>query len=142
MATSLPVNVFDPAIFAAGIPHEAFQRLRDEAAVAWQDEHPVGDWPAGPGYWAVTRYVDVRHVLASPGDFSSSAGATQIRDPEAADLPFIRRMILNMDPPEHLRLRRLVTGAFSAAAWSSSSRRWPRALGARWRPSRRKAAAT
>ena len=41
------------------------------------------------------------------------AGATQIRDPEAADLPFIRRMILNMDPPEHLRLRRLVTGAFS-----------------------------
>ena len=113
MATSLPVNVFDPAIFAGGIPHEAFQRLRDEAAVAWQDEHPVGDWPAGPGYWAVTRYVDVRHVLASPGDFSSSAGATQIRDPEAADLPFIRRMILNMDAPEHLRLRRLVTGAFS-----------------------------
>jgi cytochrome P450 len=113
MATSLPVNVFDPAIFAVGIPHEAFRRLRDEAPVAWQDEHPVGDWPAGPGYWAVTRYADVRHVLASPADFSSRAGATQIRDPEGADLPFIRRMILNMDAPEHLRLRRLVTGAFS-----------------------------
>jgi cytochrome P450 len=113
MATSPPVNVFDPAVFAAGIPHEAFRRLRDDAPVAWQDEHPVGDWPAGPGYWAVTRYADVRHVLASPGDFSSRAGATQIRDPEAEDLPHVRRMILNMDPPEHLRLRRLVTGAFS-----------------------------
>jgi cytochrome P450 len=113
VSTSVPVNVFDPAIFAEGIPHDAFRRLRDEAPVAWQDEHAVGDWPAGPGYWAVTRYDDVRQVLASPADFSSWAGATQIRDPDPEDLPFIRRMILNIDPPEHLRLRRLVTGAFS-----------------------------
>ena len=113
MPTSPAVNVFDPAIFAAGVPHDAFRRLRDEAPVAWQEEHPVGPWPAGPGYWAVTRYAEVRHVLATPGDFSSWAGATQIRDPEVEDLPFIRGMILNMDAPEHLRLRRLVTGAFS-----------------------------
>src|SRR3954454_10642706 len=89
MPTSPAVNVFDPAVFAEGIPHDAFRRLRDEAPVAWQDEHPVGPWPAAPAYWAVTRYVDVRHVLASPGDFSSRAGATQIRDPDAEDLPFI-----------------------------------------------------
>jgi cytochrome P450 len=113
IAIAPPVDVFDPAIFARGIPHEAFRRLRDEQPVAWQEEHPVGEWPAGPGFWAVTRYEDVRHVLASPADFSSWVGATQIRDPEPEDLPFIRRMILNMDPPEHLRLRRLVTGAFS-----------------------------
>jgi cytochrome P450 len=113
MPTTPAVNVFAPAIYAQGIPHAAFRRRRDEAPVAWQDEHPVGDWPAGPGYWAVTRYADVRHVLATPGDFSSHAGATQIRDPAAEDLPHVRRMILNMDPPEHLRLRRLVTGAFS-----------------------------
>jgi cytochrome P450 len=107
------LNVFDPAIFARGIPHAAFRALRDDDPVAWQDEHAVGEWPAGPGYWAVTRYDDVRAVLASPADFSSWAGATQIRDPEPDDLPFIRRMILNMDEPEHLRLRRLVTVAFS-----------------------------
>jgi cytochrome P450 len=107
------VDVFDPAVFARGIPHEAFRTLRDDEPVAWQEEHAVGDWPAGPGYWAVTRYDDVRRVLGSPADFSSWAGATQIRDPEPDDLPFIRRMILNMDEPEHLRLRRLVTGAFS-----------------------------
>jgi cytochrome P450 len=113
MSTSSRTNVFDPAIFAGGIPHERFRQLRDEDPVAWQEEHAIGEWPAGPGYWAVTRYDDVRHVLASPADFSSWTGATQIRDPEPEDLPFIRRMILNMDPPEHLRLRRLVTGAFS-----------------------------
>jgi len=107
------VNVFDPAIFAAGIPHDTFRRLRDEAPVAWQDEHAVGEWPAGPGYWAVTRYADVRHVLGTPEDFSSFQGATQIRDPDPEDLGFIRRMILNLDAPEHLRLRRLVTAAFA-----------------------------
>jgi cytochrome P450 len=52
-------------------------------------------------------------VLRTPADFSSSLGATQIRDPDPADLPFIRRMILNMDPPEQVRLRTLVTGAFT-----------------------------
>lgn len=106
-------DVFDPAVFARGVPHDALQRLRDETPVTWQDEHAVGDWPAGPGFWAVTRFDDVRFVLRNPEVFSSAQGATQIRDPEAEDLPFIRRMILNMDPPEHQRLRRLVTGAFT-----------------------------
>ena len=106
-------NVFDPRVFAKGVPHEALRELRDHEPVSWQDEHEVGIWPSGPGYWAVTRYADVRHVLRTPADFSSSLGATQIRDPDPADLPFIRRMILNMDPPEQVRLRTLVTGAFT-----------------------------
>ena len=106
-------DVFDPRIFARGVPHEDLRRLREEEPVSWQDEHAVGPWPAGPGFWAVTRYDDVRHVLRSPEDFSSSLGATQIRDPDPDDLPFLRRMILNMDPPEQARLRTLVTGAFT-----------------------------
>ena len=106
-------NVFDPRLFAREVPHDALRDLRDTEPVSWQDEHEVGIWPSGPGYWAVTRYADVRHVLRTPADFSSSLGATQIRDPDPADLPFIRRMILNMDPPEQLRLRTLVTGAFT-----------------------------
>jgi cytochrome P450 len=106
-------DVFDPRTFGRGVPHDALRELRDTAPVSWQDEPEVGIWPAGPGFWAVTRYADVRHVLRSPDEFSSAVGATQIRDPDPADLPFIRRMILNMDPPEQLRLRKLVTAAFS-----------------------------
>jgi len=67
-------DVFDPAVFARGVPHEALRRLRDERPVAWQDEHAVGDWPAGPGFWAVTRYDDVRYVLRTPEVFSSARG--------------------------------------------------------------------
>lgn len=106
-------DVFDPRTFARGVPHEDLRLLRDTEPVSWQPEPEVGIWPAGPGFWAVTRYDDVRHVLRSPADFSSALGATQIRDPDPADLPFIRRMVLNMDPPEQVRLRTLVTGAFT-----------------------------
>jgi cytochrome P450 len=106
-------DVFDPRVFARGVPHEEFRRLRDTAPVCWQPEPEVLGWPAGPGYWAVTRYADVRHVLRSPELYSSWLGATQIRDPDPGDLDFIRRMILNMDPPEHNRLRRIVTAAFT-----------------------------
>jgi len=106
-------DIFDPRVFARGIPHASFRQLRDTDPVSWQRETEVLDWPAGPGYWAVTRYADVRYVLRTPGLFSSWLGATQIRDPDPGDLDFIRRMILNMDPPEHNRLRKIVTAAFT-----------------------------
>jgi cytochrome P450 len=70
-------------------------------------------WPAGPGFWAVTRHSDVVRVLKDAATYSSYVGATQIRDPDPDDLPFIRRMMLNQDPPGHGRLRRLVSRAFT-----------------------------
>ncbi|GLW05731.1 cytochrome P450 [Microtetraspora sp. NBRC 13810] len=107
------LNVFDPRIYAQGIPHETYRRSRDEEPVRWQEEHAVDDWPAGPGFWAVTRHADVVRVLRSPTEYSSWTGATQIRDPDPADLSFIRRMMLNLDPPDHGRLRRIVSGVFT-----------------------------
>ncbi|KAA2263471.1 cytochrome P450 [Solihabitans fulvus] len=106
-------DVFDPRRYADGIPHEDFAWLREHEPVSWQEEHEVGNWPAGPGFWAVTRHADVVRVLRSPTEFSSWLGATQIRDPDPADLPFVRRMMLNLDPPEHGRLRRIVSRAFT-----------------------------
>lgn len=107
------LDVFDPQVFARGVPHEEFRALRDTAPVSWQEEHEVLGWPAGPGYWAVTRHADVKHVLRTPEVYSSWLGATQIRDPEQDDLDFIRRMILNMDAPEHQRIRRVVAAVFT-----------------------------
>ncbi|HEX2315200.1 MAG TPA: cytochrome P450 [Thermomonospora sp.] len=106
-------DVFDPRGYARGLPHDTYRRLRDTDPVHWQEEPGIGGWPAGPGFWAVTRYDDVVRVLRTPGEYSSYAGATQIRDPDPDDLPFIRRMMLNLDPPEHGRLRRVVSRAFT-----------------------------
>jgi cytochrome P450 len=106
-------DVFDPRLQRHGLPHETYRQLRDHHPVSWQEEYEVLGWPAGPGFWAVARHADVTAVLKDHAAFSSHLGATQIRDPDAADLPFIRRMMLNQDPPDHLRLRRLVSRAFT-----------------------------
>ncbi|MCX2184656.1 cytochrome P450 [Streptomyces sp. SKN60] len=119
-------DVFDPRIYAAGIPHDRFRLLRDRWPVARQREPEILGWPAGPGFWAVTRHADVVRVLRDAAGYSSYLGATQIRDPDPADLPFIRRMMLNQDPSprseprssggdpmHHGRLRRLVSRAFT-----------------------------
>ncbi|MEU9366551.1 cytochrome P450 [Streptomyces avermitilis] len=111
-APSVP-DVFDPRQYAAGVPHAAYRTLRDHHPVARQAEPEVLGWPAGPGFWAVTRHADVVRVLKDSTTYSSRLGATQIRDPDPGDLPFIRRMMLNQDPPEHGRLRRLVSRAFT-----------------------------
>ncbi|MFJ8622918.1 cytochrome P450 [Kitasatospora sp. NPDC093550] len=110
-------RVFLPGTYAGGVPYELFRELRAEAPVWWVEEPGVGGWPAGPGYWAVLRHADVKHVLRSPQDFSSHLGATQIRDPDRpADLAFARTMMLNQDPPDHSRLRRIVAAAFTPRA--------------------------
>jgi len=110
-------RIFPPGTYADGVPYELLRELRGAVPVCWVQEPAVGAWPAGPGYWAVLRHADVRHVLRTPELFSSHLGATQVRDPDsAAELQFTRTMMLNQDPPDHSRLRRIVAGAFTPRA--------------------------
>jgi cytochrome P450 len=107
--TELLFNPFDPAFRAD--PYPFYDRLREEAPVYWTPFETV----------VISRYDDIGHTLRS-NDFS--------RDLEAnANLPtnpaLLRRReqrsggtknILNLDPPDHTRLRRLVTKAFTPSA--------------------------
>jgi cytochrome P450 len=109
--------VYDPATYTGGVPYPALARLRRETPVVWAQEIPVLGWPGGPGFWLVLRHADVERVLTQPRLFSSWLGATQIRDPATpAALGYVRRMMLNMDPPEHSRLRRLLGRSFTPRA--------------------------
>jgi cytochrome P450 len=131
--------VFDPSTYVDGVPFEALARLRTETPVAWVAETPVLGWPAGPGFWLVLRHTDVESVLARPQLFSSSLGATQIRDPATPQaLGYVRQMMLNMDPPRGGRSRSLrtvsavmcgpsATGCSPARGVNATSpRTWPR----------------
>ncbi len=111
--------VFDPSTYVGGVPFEALAQLRRETPVVWVAEIPVLGWPAGPGFWLVLRHGDVESVLTRPHLFSSSLGATQIRDPATPQaLGYVRKMMLNMDPPDHSRLRRLLSRSFTPRAVS------------------------
>ncbi len=104
----------DPVTYETGPPFDLLRRLRAERPVAWVEEPALHGQPAGPGFWLVLRHADVERVLRDPATFSSWLGATQVRD--AADLAWVRRMMLNTDPPDHSRLRRLLTRSFTPRA--------------------------
>ena len=112
-------RLFDPATYADGVPYELIAEMRSQASIHWVEEPAVMGWSEGPGYWAVLSHESVKRVLREPTLFSSHMGATQIRDPGTADmLSFVQRMMLNQDPPEHTRLRRLLTKSFTPRAIS------------------------
>lgn len=100
MATVPALDLLDPAAFAGGQPHEAFAWLREHDPVHWHDE------PDGPGFWAVTRYEDVKRVGRDPDAFSSAGG---IMIPSATGAP---SMMITMDPPGHTGFRRLAVPDF------------------------------
>ena len=108
------VALVDPATYEEGPPLDLLRRLRADTPVAWVDEPALHGQPAGPGFWLVLRHADVERVLRDPATFSSWLGATQVRD--AGDLDWVRRMMLNTDPPDHTRLRRLLTRSFTPRA--------------------------
>ncbi|MEU1954481.1 cytochrome P450 [Nocardia rhamnosiphila] len=83
-----------------------FTKLRREEPVC-RVELPYG----GEG-WLVTRYEDVKLVLADPR-FSRAATVGREDLPRATPAPVRPDSLLSMDPPEHSRLRKLVAKAFT-----------------------------
>ncbi|WP_337819701.1 hypothetical protein [Pseudonocardia sp. P1] len=95
------------------MPHAEFARLRREAPVAWVEEPAYEGFAGGPGFWAVTRHRDVITVSKHPEIFSSHAGATFLRDQSPRDLAALQQMMLNIDPPDHSKLRKIVSKVFT-----------------------------
>ncbi len=67
----------------------------------------------GEGFTAFFRQEDIDFISKHPAQFSSAVGSAFINDPPAEQLPLLRTMILNMDPPEHIKYRRIVRNAFT-----------------------------
>ena len=90
-----------------GVPHDQFDILRAQAPVYFHDE--VND----TGFWAITKYADVKRASYEWETFSSELGGTFIPTFEEEALANLRLTILNMDPPKHHRYRRLVSKGFT-----------------------------
>lgn len=100
------VDLSDPDLFADGIPHALFARMRREAPVHW---NPL---PDEPGFWSVLRHEDIATVSKDTETFSSWQGGTMIRE-ATLPVPVARQMMLNMDPPQHTAYRAIVSTAFT-----------------------------
>jgi cytochrome P450 len=84
-------------------PAPEFARIRSEQPVfGVRRPLPNGEFLT---IWLITKYADARELLASRGT-SNSLG----RSESAASQP---GFLLSLDPPDHTRIRRLLTGQFS-----------------------------
>jgi cytochrome P450 len=99
------IDLLSPTSFAAGQPHEQYRWLREHDPIHWHAE------PDGPGFWAITRYADVRAVGRDATTFSSIP-TVMIPDMAGAMDLGEHRMMLTCDPPAHTKLRRHVSPDF------------------------------
>lgn len=88
-------------------PYDVYRRLRDSAPV-----HRITG-PDGTPAWLVTRYEDVRAVLGDERLSVDKAHAAAGTYKGFALPPALDANLLNMDGPDHLRVRRLVSRAFT-----------------------------
>lgn len=109
-----PVRVdLDEGFFAD--PHALYRRLREESPVVRVM------MPTGVDAWMVTRYEDVRPALNDPRLSKDGVRFREIlqrRSPgqRAAFAESATHHMLNSDPPDHTRLRKLVNKAFTVRA--------------------------
>jgi cytochrome P450 len=103
------IDLSDHDAFVEAVPHEAFAALREHDPVHWNPE------PDGPGFWAVTRYGDIRAVHRDVGTYSSELGGTSLEDLEPEYIE-ARKSMLDMDPPRHDELRGLIARRFTPRA--------------------------
>jgi cytochrome P450 len=107
------VDLGHPDTYVDGVPYETFARLRRDAPVAWVAEPAYAGFDGGPGFWAVTRHADIVEVSRHPEVYSSHVGATFLRDQRPRDLAGLQQMMLNLDPPDHSKLRKIVSRVFT-----------------------------
>ena len=100
-------------------PRDAGFFLRDDyfdVLAKLRAEAPVQS--CGPGFWAVSRYEDIRNLSRDPAHFCSGRGAL-VNDPmRGSTAPMSAPSILHMDPPEHAAFRGLVNRRFTPRAMS------------------------
>lgn len=111
----MPSTAFTFNPFAEGFSDDPYPHYAELRAAAPAYEHPLG-------FWVISRYADVarfqkaghpvdeRYLARLPG-WRGDAGT-----PDRADRPMRGLSMLDQDPPNHTRLRRLVTKAFTRNA--------------------------
>jgi cholest-4-en-3-one 26-monooxygenase len=107
LMTASELVLHDPATYTHGFPYEHFRALRRDDPVSHHD-HPV--WERG--YWAVARHADVVRVSRDSTTFRNSPHP-MIDPSEHEDDAGLAELLISKDPPEHTRLRKLISAGFT-----------------------------
>ncbi|AQA18866.1 hypothetical protein BST95_12090 [Halioglobus japonicus] len=102
------INLTNPETFQGGLPREVFRYLRSDEPVYWHEGED-----GASGYWVVSRQQELDYVSKNPMLFSSAERSCLLNEMEGDELAMVRTQLINMDPPQHLKYRRIVRKAFT-----------------------------
>jgi cholest-4-en-3-one 26-monooxygenase len=109
----------DPDLYAHRVPADEFAELRRTAPVWWNPQPRGASGFDDEGYWVVTRHADVVAVSRNSDIYSSQEKTAIIRHQARVDQEQIelqRLIMLNIDPPQHTKLRAIVSRGFTPRA--------------------------
>jgi cholest-4-en-3-one 26-monooxygenase len=112
----------DPDLCVRRMPAEEFAELRRTAPVWWNAQPRGASGFDDEGYWVVTRHADVLEVSRASELYSSQEKTAIIRHSAAVseeNLGMQRLILLNIDPPQHTKLRGIVSRGFTPRAIAS-----------------------
>lgn len=108
MASCPYANLLDPNTYGQGMPYDELARVRQAGSMV-KMEDPVHGVP----YWVASTQSSVDFVSKNPGLFSSAArSAWPQEDPQEVVEAFHQKSVINMDPPLHQKMRRVIRSAF------------------------------
>jgi cholest-4-en-3-one 26-monooxygenase len=106
----------DPDLYAHRVPNEELAELRRAAPIWWNPQIDAG-FDDG-GFWVVSKHADVVEISRNSDLFGSWENTALIRHgadiKESIDLQ--RLILLNLDPPQHTKLRQIVSRGFTPRA--------------------------
>ncbi len=112
-------DVTDPDIYAERVPVEEFAELRRTAPIWWNPQSPDVSGFHDDGFWVVSKHVDVKEVSRRSDVFSSyeNTAIPRFNDDIAREQIELQRIVLlNMDAPEHTKLRKIISRGFTPRA--------------------------
>jgi cholest-4-en-3-one 26-monooxygenase len=112
----------DPDLYVSRMPSAEFAELRRAAPVWWNAQPRGASGFDDEGFWAVTKHADVLEVSRASDIYSSEAKTALIRHaaPVTDETLAMQRLImLNIDPPQHTKLRGIVSRGFTPRAIAS-----------------------
>ncbi len=112
-------DVTDPDIYAERVPVEEFAELRRTAPIWWNPQSPDVSGFHDDGFWVVSKHADVKEVSRRSDVFSSfeNTAIPRFNDDIAREQIELQRIVLlNMDAPEHTKLRKIISRGFTPRA--------------------------
>ena len=109
----------DPDIYAHRLPVEELAELRRAAPIWWNAQSPDEGGFGDGGFWVVSKHRDVREVSLRSDVFSSAAKSIVPRyqvTGGGGQIEAGRASMINMDDPEHTRLRKIIARGFTPRA--------------------------